>query len=265
MKVIVLSGYGLNCEEETLFAFAKAGELLSCDVQGKIVHINEVISYPKLLKNYNILVIPGGFSYGDDTGAGNAFALRIFNNLREEISEFLTGDKLVMGICNGCQILMRLISDFSPITLLSNSIQQYQCRWVKVKVNPSSNSLWLEGLSELYIPVAHGEGRFFVESDSVISSIEKNIALRYVTSTGNYANQEFPYNPNGSVADIAALSDNSGRVLAMMPHPERVIFFTQQDNWTQVKEQCLRSNIAYPTYGDGMKIFCNAVRYFCEL
>lgn len=264
MKVIVLSGYGLNCEEETLFAFVKAGELLSCDVQGKIVHINEVISCPNLLRDYNVLAIPGGFSYGDDTGAGNAFALRIFHNLREEISEFLAGDKLVIGICNGCQILMRLISDFACITLLNNSVRQYQCRWVKVKVNLSNNSPWLKGLNELYIPVAHGEGRFFVENVSVISSIEKNIAFRYINNEGNYANQEFPCNPNGSVADIAALSDNSGKVLVMMPHPERAMFFTQQDNWTQIKEQCLRSNIAYPAYGDGMKIFCNAVKYFCK-
>ena len=264
MKVIVLSGYGLNCEEETLFAFVKAGELLSCNVQGKIVHINDMILNPKLLVDYNVLVIPGGFSYGDDTGAGNAFALRVFNNLKEEISEFLIGDKLVIGICNGCQILMRLISDFSNITLLNNTVQQYQCRWVKVKVDPLNNSAWLKGLDELYIPVAHGEGRFFVENDSIITTIKNNIAMRYITNIGDYADQEFPYNPNGSVDDIAALSDNSGKVLVMMPHPERAMFFTQQDNWTQIKEQCLRANIAYPTYGDGMKVFCNAVEYFCK-
>lgn len=89
--------------------------------------------------------------------------MRVFNNLKEEISEFLVGDKLVIGICNGCQILMRLISDFSNITLLNNTVRQYQCRWVKVKVNPSNNSVWLKGLDELYIPVAHGEGGFLLK------------------------------------------------------------------------------------------------------
>ncbi|WDM85091.1 phosphoribosylformylglycinamidine synthase subunit PurQ [Ehrlichia sp. JZT12] len=264
MNVIVLCGYGLNCEEETLFAFVRAGESLSCNVKGSIVHINEIVSNPKLLKDYNVLVIPGGFSYGDDTGAGNAFALRLFNNLKEEIEEFLIKDKLVLGICNGCQILIRLISNFSCVTLLNNSIKQYQCRWTKMKVNPSSNSVWLQKLDELYIPIAHGEGRFLIADNSTISSLENNIALRYITNTGNYANQEYPYNPNGSVYDIAALSDDSGKVLIMMPHPERAMFFTQQDNWTQIKEKCLRSNIDYPVYGDGMKIFCNAVQYFCK-
>ena len=262
MNVIVLCGYGLNCEEETLFAFIKAGELLSYSVKVKIVHINEIVLNPKLLKDYNVLVIPGGFSYGDDTGAGNAFALRLLNNLKEEIEEFLVKDKLVLGICNGCQILIRLISDFSYATLLNNSARQYQCRWVKMKVNPCSNSIWLDGLDELYVPVAHGEGRFFIAEGTEISSVENNIVLRYIKDNGDYANQEFPYNPNGSVYDIAALSDNSGRVLVMMPHPERAMFFTQQDNWTQIKNKCLRSNIDYPTYGDGMKIFCNAVKYF---
>ncbi|QGR02705.1 phosphoribosylformylglycinamidine synthase subunit PurQ [Ehrlichia ruminantium] len=262
MNVIVLSGYGLNCEEETMFAFLKAGELLSCNVQGKIVHINEIVSNPKLLKSYNVLVIPGGFSYGDDTGAGNAFALRILNNLKEEIEEFLTEDKLVLGVCNGCQILMRLISDFSCVTLLNNSIKQYQCRWVKVKINSSSNSIWLNGLDTLYIPIAHGEGRFFFEESAVNLSIKDKIALQYVTDKGDLANQEFPDNPNGSICDIAALSANNGRILIMMPHPERAVFCLQQDNWAQIKEQCLRANIPYPIYGDGMKIFCNAVKYF---
>ncbi|CAI28119.1 Phosphoribosylformylglycinamidine synthase [Ehrlichia ruminantium str. Gardel] len=262
MNVIVLSGYGLNCEEETVFAFLKAGELLSCNVQVKVMHINEVVSNPRLLKGYNVLVIPGGFSYGDYTGAGNAFALRMLNNFKEEIEEFLTADKLVLGICNGCQVLIRVISDFSYITLLSNSVNQYQCRWVKVKVNQLNNSVWLYELDELYIPVAHGEGRFFLESNSIDVSIKDKIALQYVTDKGNLANQQFPHNPNGSVYDIAALSSNNGRVLVMMPHPERAVFFLQQDNWSEIKEQCLRSDIPYPIYGDGIKIFCNAVKYF---
>ncbi|QXK91757.1 phosphoribosylformylglycinamidine synthase subunit PurQ [Neoehrlichia mikurensis] len=261
MKVAVLSGYGLNCEEETLIAFLEAGQYFSVNITGDIIHINELISNVKLLKQYNILAIPGGFSYGDDTGAGNAFALRILNNLQEEIQEFLIGDKLVIGICNGCQILMKLIDTFSNVTITYNDTYKYQCRWVNVKVY--NESIWLSDIETLYIPIAHGEGKFYAADDVLQNLIyNKNVALRYIKDDKNYANNIFPYNPNGSLYDIAAVSDNSGRVLLMMPHPERALFFTQRYDWTYIKERDLRLGKALPIYGDGFKIFCNAIKYF---
>jgi phosphoribosylformylglycinamidine (FGAM) synthase-like amidotransferase family enzyme len=264
MKITVLSGYGLNSEKETAFAFMECSRKLGIrNVQVKIVHINEIIDNPNELKLSNILAIPGGFSYGDDTGAGNAFSLRIKNNLSEEFQEFLSKDKLVIGICNGCQILVKLIPEFSNLALIHNDIGNYQCRSVKVKVNHKSNSVWLSGLNELYLPIAHGEGKFFMDQTTLDKLIENNsAALRYVNLDGNYANLQFPYNPNGSIYDLAALSDRSGRVLALMPHPERGMFFTQQDNWPLEKEKCKRSGIAMPKYGDGMLIFENALKYF---
>ncbi|MDN5247834.1 MAG: phosphoribosylformylglycinamidine synthase subunit PurQ [Wolbachia endosymbiont of Tyrophagus putrescentiae] len=264
MKVIVLSGYGLNCEGETAFAFTECSRKLGIsNVEVKIVHINEVIENPNELKSSNILAIPGGFSYGDDTGAGNAFALRIKNNLWDEFQEFLFQDKLIIGICNGCQILARLIPEFSNLALTYNKIGTYQCRWIKVKVSPKSNSIWLRGLDELYLPVAHGEGQFFMERDTLDQLIVNNsTALRYINDRGEYANLQFPDNPNGSIYDLAALSDTSGKVLAMMPHPERAVFFTQQDNWPLEKEKCKRSGTVAPKYGDGVLIFENALRYF---
>ncbi|MGL9725253.1 MAG: phosphoribosylformylglycinamidine synthase subunit PurQ [Wolbachia sp.] len=265
MKVIVLSGYGLNCEKETAFAFIECSKKLDIsNVEVKIVHINEVISNLSELRSSNILAIPGGFSYGDDTGAGNAFALRIKNNLLDEFQEFLSQDKLIIGICNGCQILVKLISEFSNLALISNYIGNYQCRWIRAKVNPQSNSVWLQGLNELYLPVAHGEGRFFMNQDILEQLIENDsIVLRYINENGSYANLQFPCNPNGSIYDLAALSDKSGRVLALMPHPERGIFFTQQDNWPLEKRKCRRLGITMPKYGDGMLIFENALKYFC--
>ncbi|MDR1139882.1 MAG: phosphoribosylformylglycinamidine synthase subunit PurQ [Rickettsiales bacterium] len=266
MKIIVLSGYGLNCEKETAFAFIECSRKLGINnVEVKIVHINEIIDNPGELKSSNILAIPGGFSYGDDTGAGNAFALRIRNNLLDELQDFLSQDKLVIGICNGCQVLVKLIPEFSNLALIRNDVGNYQCRWIRVKVSSQSNSVWLRGLNELYLPIAHGEGKFFMDQSVLDQLIENNsVALRYVDGEGNYANLQFPCNPNGSTYDLAALSDKSGRVLALMPHPERGIFFTQQDNWPLEKEKCKRLGAAMPKYGDGMLIFENALKYFAQ-
>ncbi|QKX01318.1 phosphoribosylformylglycinamidine synthase subunit PurQ [Wolbachia endosymbiont of Dipetalonema caudispina] len=264
MKIIVLFGYGLNCEKETAFAFVECSKKLGMSsVEVKIVHINEIICNPGELKLSNILVIPGGFSYGDYTGAGNAFALRIKNNLLNEFQDFLSQDKLVMGICNGCQILVKLIPEFSNLTLIRNDVGNYQCRWIRVKVNSHSNSVWLHGLGELYLPVAHGEGKFFMDQNALGQLIKNNfVALRYINENGNYANLQFPYNPSGSLYDVAALSSKNGKVLALMPHPERGIFFTQQDNWPFEKERCKRLKFTMPKYGDGMFVFENALKYF---
>ncbi|OEY86967.1 phosphoribosylformylglycinamidine synthase [Wolbachia pipientis] len=261
MKVIVLYGYGLNCEKETAFAFIECSKLLGIDnINIKIIHINEIIDNPDELMSSNILAIPGGFSYGDDVGAGNAFALRIKNNLLDEFQEFLSKDKLVIGICNGCQILVRLIPEFSNVALINNEIGNYYCRWIRVK---ASNSFWLSGLDELYLPIAHGEGRFFMDHKTLDKLIANSgVALRYINDDGEYTNLKFPHNPNGSTYDLAGLSDKSGRVLALMPHPERAIFFNQQDNWTLEKEKCKRLEINMRKYGDGMKIFENALQYF---
>ncbi|MBV0899831.1 MAG: phosphoribosylformylglycinamidine synthase subunit PurQ [Wolbachia endosymbiont of Fragariocoptes setiger] len=264
MKIIVLSGYGLNCEKETAFAFMECSRKLGAiNVEVEIAHINELIDNPTKLRLSHIVAIPGGFSYGDDTGAGNAFALRIKNNFLTALQEFLSQDKLVIGICNGCQILARLMPEFSQLTLTYNDTRNYQCRWIKTKVNPDSNSIWLRGLDELYLPIAHGEGKFLMNQD-VLNQLISNgsIALRYVNNIGEYANLQFPYNPNGSMYDLAALSDKSGRVLAIMPHPERAIFFTQQDNWPLEKEKYKRLNKNIPLYGNGLLIFENAIKYF---
>jgi phosphoribosylformylglycinamidine synthase subunit PurQ / glutaminase len=261
MNIIVLSGYGLNCERETAFAFIECSRKLGIkNVNVRIIHINEIIDNPDELRASDILSIPGGFSYGDNTGAGNAFALRIRNNLWDEFQEFLSRDKLVIGICNGCQILIRLIPEFSGVSLTNNKQGSYYCRWVRVK---ASNSFWLLGLDELYLPVAHGEGRFFINDQTLNKLIADDaIALRYIKNNGEYANLAFPDNPSGSVYDLAGLSDRSGRILALMPHPERAIFFTQQDNWTLAKEKRKRSGEGMCKYGDGMRIFENALRYF---
>ena len=177
MNVIVLSGYGLNCEEETLFAFLEAGRYLNTLVSGKIVHINDLIDNPSQLCEYNTMAIPGGFSYGDDTGAGNAYALQLINGLKHHIHEFIERDTLLLGICNGCQILLRML--FKDVAIVANDVGRYQCRWVTVETC-RSDSVWLRDINTLYVPVAHGEGKFYASEDNLEYVDSEHTALRYM-------------------------------------------------------------------------------------
>ncbi|HBR68190.1 MAG TPA: phosphoribosylformylglycinamidine synthase [Rhodospirillaceae bacterium] len=288
-KVLVLSGYGLNCEEETLFAFQHAG------MKGVIRHINDLIENPKELEDIQILAIPGGFSYGDDTGSGNAFAQKMKLSLWEHLTKFVERDTLTIGICNGCQILtnLGLVPALNgrygerPVALTYNLTARYQCRWVDVKVG-SSKSPWLAGVNTLHIPVAHGEGRFMM-SPETLAAIQNQVAFRYIKPSllssrtpqaeGSHNNRgdssasprndtlelakgQFPFNPNGATDDIAAITDHSGRVLAMMPHPERGMFTWQRDDYDRLKDHALREGKTLPAEADGMALFKNAAAYF---
>ncbi|MBX2834546.1 MAG: phosphoribosylformylglycinamidine synthase subunit PurQ [Micavibrio sp.] len=262
-KVLVLAGYGLNCEEETLHAFEYVG------ISGKIIHINDLIASPTELDSAQILAIPGGFSYGDDTGAGNAYAQKIKLALQDSLKKFMERDTLTIGICNGCQILanLGLVPAFDSaygdrkVAVTYNSSARYQCRWIDLKVQ--SNSPWLQGLENMHIPVAHGEGRFMMDDDTA-ALLDKNgqIAATYVKPDGTPANEEFPFNPNGSARDIAAITDQSGKVLAIMPHPERGMFTWQRDDYMQIKDVAARTGSKVEEPADGLKIFQNAARYF---
>ena len=154
MRALILSGYGINCEDETLNAFKTVG------IKAAIVHVNDLIENVNKLKNFQILVLPGGFSYGDHTGSGNAMAHKIKNNLFQQIVNFIEKDKLVIGICNGCQILVNLgivpaLEGYKrEVALVENDIATYQCRWVKLKV-VNQRSPWLKKNDYLSLPVAH--------------------------------------------------------------------------------------------------------------
>ena len=253
MRVLVLSGYGINCEEETLHAFEAVG------FKGNIVHINDLIENPKKLDNYQVFAIPGGFSYGDDTGSGNAMAKKIMINLYDQILKFVSKDKLTIGICNGCQILVNLglvpgIHSKDPeIAMIENTSGIYQCRWINVKVN-NKKSPWLKNISKLNLPVAHQEGQFMIPK-KILKMIKDNnlIGLQYINDKNQLANGEFPFNPNGSLEDIAALTSKNGNVLALMPHPERAFYHHHIPNW---------QNNPSNKYADGYKIFFNAKKYF---
>jgi len=253
-KILVMSGYGLNCEEETKYAFELAGG------KADIIHINDLIDGVKTIEGYQILVLPGGFAYGDDTGAGNAFANKLKNHLIEKLKKFITKDHLVIGICNGFQILAHLELLPVKIALINNNSARYTDRWVDLKIENSSP--WLQGIKTLSLPVAHGEGNFYVD-DKTLNTLKRKklIALRYID--GEICQyQSLPANPNGSLDNIAGITDESGKIFGLMPHPERAMFFTQLPHWTYLKEKLKREKKNIPNSGPGLQIFKNAMKYF---
>ncbi|MCL5666582.1 MAG: phosphoribosylformylglycinamidine synthase subunit PurQ [Patescibacteria group bacterium] len=271
-KAIILSGYGLNCEEETAFAFQLAG------AKTDIVHINDLIAGIKKLANYQILAVPGGFSYGDDTGSGKAYSNKLRNHLKEDLQNFLAKDKLAIGICNGFQILTNL--NVVPGALTFNDNARYTVRWVDLKaadnsrmatrINPgkaaqavqNSISPWLTGITKLSLPIAHGEGKFIADKQTLQKLKDQN-AIAFTYDKGEICRyQSLPANPNGATQDIAGVLGYNGRVLGMMPHPERAVFFTQLPNWPMLKEKLVRANKPLPSFGPGLQIFKNAVGYF---
>jgi phosphoribosylformylglycinamidine synthase subunit PurQ / glutaminase len=262
--VLILTGYGINCDEETKYAFEKAGG------NAKIIHINDIIKEPKILNNYQIFAFAGGFSYGDDTGSGNALANRIKNNLNDEFLAFMQKDILILGICNGFQVMVNLgiVPGFSEFGIANASLEhnvtnRYECRWVNLKANTNSKCVFTKDLTTLRVPVGHGEGSFYAPQD-ILDKLKTNnqIVFQYANSDGSLAREEFPANPNGAIIDIAAISDKTGRFMGMMPHPDRNFLFTQRDDWTKEKERLLRNGEELPEESQGIQIFRNAVNYF---
>ncbi|MBT3864526.1 phosphoribosylformylglycinamidine synthase I [Candidatus Peregrinibacteria bacterium] len=256
-KVLVLAGYGINSEEELFNSFITQG------ATGEIVHINDLIDGTKKLEDFQIIAFPGGFSYGDDTGAGNAISNKIRNNLQDEITAFAQEDKLIIGVCNGFQIIANL--GLVPATknqygeresaLMWNKTARFECRWVHTKTT-SQKCIWTQGIDKLELPVAHGEGNFYTTPE-ILKEIKENdqIALKYTTPEGDLANGEYPHNPNGALEDIAGICDPSGRILGLMPHPERFNSPLNHPEWTRRK---------ITEEDTGNKMFRNAVEYFTK-
>lgn len=261
-KCLVLTGFGINCENETLSALKLAGAK-----HAEIVHISEIISGEKRLKDYQFILFPGGFLDGDDLGSAkvqvnrfrHSFVARIKKKLADELLEFVEKDKLVLGICNGFQFMVKLglLPGFNndgfhqTATLTFNDSNRFEDRWVYLKVNPESPCIFTKGIEKLYLPVRHGEGKF-VTSKSTLSQIKKfNLYALQYSDEDNLPTMEYPLNPNGSMFSIAGLTDKTGRLFGLMPHPEAFIFKTNHPNWT-------RELIEEP---DGLKIFKNAINY----
>ena len=262
-QVLLLTGYGINCEEETAYAFQ------ACGAKTKIMHVNDLIASPETLGDYQIFVVPGGFSYGDDTGSGNALANKMRHSLWSELMEFVAADRLVLGICNGFQVLVNLGllpggSDNSlgerRVALIANSSARYECRWVNL-ATADSDAVFLRGVESLFLPVAHGEGRFFTTPETLAELQERRqIALRYVDNENRPAAGLFPANPNGSLDDVAALCAAGGRIFGLMPHPERAFRMNHLPSWPEYS--ALNPDTDWQKDGPGRIIFANAVDYF---
>jgi phosphoribosylformylglycinamidine synthase len=261
-KALIMSGFGINSEMETQAALARAG------MGADIVHINDLIAGRTALSAYRLLVFPGGFSYGDDTGAGNAYANRVRNNLWDDLLAFIDGDNLVLGICNGFQILanLGLVPAFDrayarEIALMPNRTGRLECRFVTIK--PANENLWTRGIERICCPVSHGEGNLSCSPETLKKIKQKKmVAFTYCRDDLGPANGEYPFNPNGSVEDIAGIISANGRVLGMMPHPERAMEFTNLYDWPLLHEQAKRSGTMPPAESLNMQIFRNIVAYF---
>ena len=251
-RALIFSGFGLNCEYETQLAFELAGG------QADIVHLNTLIANPSVLQRYQIAVFPGGFSYGDDVGSGKAYGRRVARHLRETLDAFIARDTLVLGICNGFQILTN--TGLLPGALTANDSARYVCRWVDVAVN--SASPWLAGLSQLPLPIAHGEGKYYDTAEN-LAALEAHGQLALTYTAGEMSRHfSLPANPNGSLQNIAGVTSIDGRVLGMMPHPERGMLFTQLPHWTTLRQEYRDKKMALPKYAAGLQIFRNAIKAF---
>ncbi len=260
-KVCILRSAGTNCDQETALAFKLAGA--ACE----LVHINRLVSNPADLENFHILALPGGFSYGDDVASGKILANELRFKLVDALQKFIAAGKLVIGICNGFQILVK--SGFLPggrpskpgrdiaasdlkqnTSLIINDSAKFEARWVYLKP-VGSTCLWTKGLKNIiYLPVAHGEGKFVVADQQLLKQLKLNrqIVLQYSNVSGELTG--YPDNPNGSSQNIAGICDFTGRVFGLMPHPERHLYAAQHPRKDRRKKG-----------EDGLQIFKNGVEF----
>jgi phosphoribosylformylglycinamidine synthase len=247
VRVLVVRAPGSNCDLETAFAFELAG------AEASRVHVNELISHHQSLSDYHIMVIPGGFTYGDDIAAGLVLANKLKMSLGEDVRRFIERGGLVLGICNGFQVLVKAGILPGPgaadvvATLTGNDSGRFEARWVHLAANADSPCVFTRGIDRMYLPVAHAEGKFVAAGDLPGASA----VLFYTDAEGNRGTG-YPHNPNGSAGDIAGICDDTGRVFALMPHPERFIRATQHPQWTRLPAR---------DQGDGLRVFQNAVRW----
>jgi len=292
VNALVLAGYGLNCDNETAYALELAG------ASARRVHINSLIDGSVSLDDFQIMVFVGGFSWGDDHGAGVIQAVRLKTNLGDKILEFVDSGNLVLGICNGFQTLVNLglLPGFSgdyktrSTALTFNDCGNFRDDWVMLKVNPSSPCVFTKGFDSLELPIRHGErseirgqrsevrfdkielpirhgeGKFYSDKDVIQRLIKNNqVVIQYALPDGNPAEGKFPFNPNGSINDIAGICDPTGRIFGLMPHPEAFNHWTNHPDWTRDKEKIKRGGgAADPGATAGIHMFQNGVDFICN-
>uniref|UniRef100_A0A7C3IXD0 Phosphoribosylformylglycinamidine synthase subunit PurQ n=1 Tax=Candidatus Methanomethylicus mesodigestus TaxID=1867258 RepID=A0A7C3IXD0_9CREN len=255
-KACVLRVGGTNCDWEIKWVLEEMG------LHTEILHMNQAAD--KDLMNYQLIVFPGGFSYGDYVRAGAIWSRELITKMGKKLESYIDDGRLVLGICNGFQVLVeagalpgdgKSLSGIPSAVLANNKSSKYECRWVRMKVERTKTyfARSLKPGQIISIPVGHGEGRFLIGSEDGLESIMKNgqVVLRYAKEDGSYAEGAYPDNPNGSLMDIAAICNKEGNVMGMMPHPERA-FFGWQTPYAQMRGK---------KYADGKAIFEGAIKY----
>jgi len=266
VKALVITGFGINCEEELSAAYKLSG------AEATIVHLNDIFLEKVSIHDFDILNFPGGFSFGDDLGSGKVLANKMkYRRLNsgkpfiDEIKDFKNAGKFILGICNGFQFLVKmgLLPDTAmnfdqEVTLTRNNSAKYEDRWVYLKKNPSTTTPFLKDIDVMPCPVRHGEGKLIIKNHEFKNKIRdaKLNCFSYCDAEGNVTS-EYPANPNGADLDCAALTDPTGQVLGMMPHPEAFLSLYNHPNWGQMK----RENPNLPDEGAGLKIFQNIVNH----
>ena len=258
-RTLILRTAGTNCDRETAYAFERAG------AGAEFVHLNRVVAEPRLMDDYQLLALPGGFSYGDDIAAGRIFANQIRHHLADAFRRFMDGGKPIIGICNGFQVLVK--TDLLPgsiagrngqtATLAHNDGGHFIDKWIHLSA-PASRCIWTAGLSHtIDLPIAHGEGKFVPADETVRKALwdEQQVALVYAPGEGQTPSGNADFNPNGSIDDIAGICDSTGLVFGLMPHPERFIDFVQHPAWTSRRQA---------GEGQGLAIFRNAVQHVAQ-
>jgi phosphoribosylformylglycinamidine synthase len=259
VRVLILTGLGLNCEEETEVAFRQAG------ATPERVHLLDLLEdgAAKKLADYQVLAFVGGFAFGDHLGAGFVFANKIRWRLYDQLLDFIDSGGLALGICNGFQTLVRLgmlpglDGDYRTprATLAPNDRLGYRDAWVRLAFDADSPCVWTRGLRTMEMPTRHGEGKFLTESPELLERLEANaqVAARYVDPDGK-PTTEWPHNPNGSPGGVAGVCDPSGRLFGLMPHPDAYLYPFHHPDWRRH-----RRSGTLPAEGEGMRIFRNGV------
>ena len=258
--VLIITGYGLNCEAESKYAWELAGAAQS------LIHFNDLLARPEQLHDFSALMFIGGFSYGDHMSSGHVFALRVKHRLSEDLQKFIDNGRLIMGVCNGFQIMVKLgllpglDGEFfmQKLALMQNDCGAFQNFWVQLRFEPQSPCVFTRGIESMPLPIRHGEGKIFTLDKPLLERLEALhcIACRYADPVTGETTMDFPHNPNGSLNAIADLCDPTGRIFGLMPHPEAYLYPENHPQWDL---QRLQGTL--PQDGMGLKLFKNAVDY----
>ncbi|MCB1111768.1 MAG: phosphoribosylformylglycinamidine synthase I [Chlamydiales bacterium] len=263
VNALIITGYGINCEKEMAAACEMAG------ARTTILHAHLLLKGRIALEDYQLLGFPGGFSFGDELGAGKAFANRLTyaeGKLKEQLREYVDNGNCILGICNGFQLLVKLgllpgLGNAQTLSLTGNDSGRFESRWVNHTVT-ASPCIFTQGIDQLYLPVRHGEGKLIAKDEETQQALEKgnHIVLKYADNKG-LPTQRYPENPNGSPNAIAGLCDTTGRILGMMAHPEAALLYTNHPQWLRHKEQANRNRRPLPKEGPGLILFKNAIEH----